>query len=86
MQLTSSQSKVFVFTHTGMIYAVPVDQLSTCEGASFEDLAISKVNDPVNQTLNCYLEFACHDDFGSVSLKLRAYIILSNNIPQGRLS
>ncbi|KAL3160426.1 hypothetical protein ABBQ32_010748 [Trebouxia sp. C0010 RCD-2024] len=43
MQLPSVKSKGFIFTQTGVVYAVPVDRLPSCEGASFEDLAISKV-------------------------------------------
>ena len=59
MQLPSVKSKGFIFTQTGVVYAVPVDRLPSCEGASFEDLAISKVHDPVSQTTNLLSFHVC---------------------------
>lgn len=59
MQLPSAKSKVFIFTQSGMVYAVPADQLPTCEGASFQDLAINKVNHPCQSNHQFILFHVC---------------------------
>lgn len=56
MQLPSCKSRVLIFTQSGMVCAVAVDQLPSDESSSFGDLAISKVSTPFS-CCACYVVF-----------------------------